>query len=198
MLIGLTGKSCSGKNYVGKLISDMGLLVWDMDKLCHDGLIENIDAIKSTFGDQVVCYNGKKVEVLRSEIAKVVFADASKRTALEDILYPWLKEKVLRWESNNPDKVLFLNGALLYRSEFDKLCKYVIYVDANHEIRLQRALVRDKISTENFEKRENSQKDVDFRVVKYRSEVHIIENNGANLEEVGQQVFAILKKLDII
>ena len=50
MIIGLTGKSCSGKNHVGKILQEIGLEVWDLDKMAHDGLDANSDAIIKLFG----------------------------------------------------------------------------------------------------------------------------------------------------
>ncbi|MBQ5392177.1 MAG: hypothetical protein IIU44_07385 [Spirochaetales bacterium] len=44
MIIGLVGKSCSGKNFVGGILEKAGILVWDLDVMCHEGLVENADA----------------------------------------------------------------------------------------------------------------------------------------------------------
>lgn len=198
MLIGLVGKSCSGKNFVGDILSSAGVLVWDMDKMCHDGLYENLDAIKSTFGENVVHRSSSGVVVSRAEIGRIVFRDPSKRTALEDILYPWLKQKVLQWKSANPDGVLVINGALLYRSGFDSMCDGIVYVDAPYETRLARARRRDAVSSEDFERREAAQADVDFRSVTYRAPLYVIVNDGDNLDELNRQVFAMCDKFAII
>ena len=82
MVIGLTGKSCSGKNYVGRVLEGIGLEVWDTDKMCHDGLNENIRAIVSEFGEGVV----QGSEVSRPALGKIVFSDPERRKALENIL----------------------------------------------------------------------------------------------------------------
>ncbi len=198
MIVGLTGKSCSGKNFVGEILKSRGLLVWDTDAMCHDGLYLNIDAIISVFGpDVVIEEEGKKV-VSRARIGKVVFSDPAKRKALEDILYPWLEEQVLQWRRENPDGVLVLNGALLYRSGIHRLCSCVIYVDATHEVRLSRALKRDGITEEAFERREDAQRDVDFRVVDYGIPVHVVVNNEFNVDKLNRQVFNICDNIGIL
>ena len=198
MVIGLTGKSCSGKNYVGDILASKGLEVWDTDKMCHLGLNDNIRAIVSEFGEDVVVSTGGRPEVSRSALGKIVFSDPQRRKALEDILYPWLGEKVIRWIESNPDGVLVLNGALLYRSGFCGLCKAVIYVDASYEERLKRAIERDGLDEEAFLMRENSQQDVDFRDVTYPVPLYVISNNGSNLDEVNRQLFDICDKLGIV
>lgn len=198
MVIGLTGKSCSGKNYVGTLLEKKGLEVWDMDKMCHEGLYENIDLVVKAFGEDVVTRDGDHVEISRAKIGQVVFRCPQKRTELEGILYPWLREKVLSWKASNGCDVLVINGALLYRSGFDGLCDAVIYVDATYEVRLARVRERDGIDEASFALRESSQADVDFRAVKYRAPLYVVTNNDANLAELNRQVFSICDKLDII
>ena len=105
MVIGLTGKSCSGKNYVGEILASKGLEVWDTDKMCHDGLNDNIRAIVSVFGEEVIRHSDGKEEVSRPALGKIVFSDPARRKALEDILYPWLGKKVEEWTSYDIEDV---------------------------------------------------------------------------------------------
>ena len=198
MVIGLTGKSCSGKNYVGEILASRGLEVWDTDKMCHDGLNDNIRAIVSEFGEEVIQHVGNRTEVSRPALGKIVFSDSARRKALEDILYPWLGKKVEAWIKDNPDGVLVLNGALLYRSGFCSLCSCVIYVDASYEVRLKRAIERDGLEEKAFLLREKSQQDVDFRDVSYPVPLYVVSNNDSNLDEVNRQISDICVKLDIV
>ena len=194
MVIGLTGKSCSGKNYVGQVLEGIGLEVWDTDRMCHDGLNENIRAIVSEFGEGVV----QGSEVSRPALGKIVFSDSERRKALEDILYPWLRKKVEEWIAGNPDGILVLNGALLYRAGFCDLCECVIYVDASYETRLRRAMERDGLDEKAFMLREMSQQDVDFRDVTYPVTLYIVSNNESNSEEVNRQIFDICDRLGVV
>ena len=193
MVIGLTGKSCSGKNYVGRVLEGIGLEVWDTDRMCHDGLNENIRAIVSEFGEGVV----QSTEVSRPALGKIVFSDPERRKALENILYPWLRKKIEEWIKRNPEGNLVLNGALLYRAGFCELCSCVIYVDASYETRLRRAIERDGLDEKTFMLREKSQQDVDFRDVSYPVNLYIVSNNDSNSDEVNRQIFDICVKLGI-
>ena len=198
MIIGLTGKSCSGKNYVGELLKARGLEVWDTDIMCHNGLNENIRAIVSEFGKEVLIERDGRTEVSRPALGKIVFSDPDKRRVLEGILYPWLRNLVLEWKAENPEGNLVLNGALLYRAGFCDLCSCIIYVDASYEIRLKRALERDKLDEKTFLLREKTQTDVDFRDVDYGLPLYIVANNGSIFEEVNRQVIDICDKLGIV
>ena len=173
MLIGLVGKSCSGKNYVGTMLERMGFEVLDLDVLGHEGLSANADAIESV-------------------------DDPSLRKALEDILYPWMERRILEHEALRGGSVLVLNGALLHRAGIDRLCKAVIYVDAPYEVRLKRAFERDGISEEAFQKREAAQEDVDFRDNAYRCPVFVVENGfGAEKRELNRQIVEICDRIGI-
>ncbi len=198
MIVGLIGKSCSGKNYVGQILSDLGLEVWDTDEMCHQGLVEKVEAVKKAFGEEVVSIIDGQTIVSRKEIGKVVFSNPEKRAELEGILYPWLKAKILAWRDLNPGGVLVVNGALLYRAGFHRICDCAIYVDAPYETRLGRAMERDGISKEAFDLREASQSDVDYRDVDYGIPMYVVDNGGSKLEEVNRQVFNICDKLDIL
>ena len=198
MIVGLTGKSCSGKNFVGRILSNAGLLVWDTDAMCHDGLNINYDTIISLFGPEVGTEIDGVKAISRPALGQIVFSDSSKRKMLEGVLYPWLEKQILKWDSENPDGVLVLNGALLYRSGLTRLCSCVIYVDALYEVRLNRAIERDGITEETFQKRENAQKDVDFRDVDYGIPLHIVTNNDFNIEKLNRQVFNICANIGIL
>lgn len=198
MLIGLVGKSCSGKNYVGSLLEEMGLEVLDLDVLGHEGLDVNAGSIEQVFGHDVMSEEGGAMHVSRKALSKKVFDDPSKRKALEDILYPWMESRILEHETLCGGSVLVLNGALLHRAGMDRLCKAVIYVDAPYEVRLKRAFGRDGVSEEVFQKREAAQADVDFRDNAYVCPVFVVENGfGVEKRELNRQIVAICDRIGI-
>lgn len=198
MLIGLVGKSCSGKNYVGTLLERMGFEVLDLDVLGHEGLCANAGAIESVFGNDVMTTEDGVLSVSRKALSRKVFDDPSLRKALEDILYPWMERRILEHEALRGGSVLVLNGALLHRAGMDGLCKAVIYVDAPYEVRLKRAFERDGISEEAFQKREAAQEDVDFRSNAYRCPVFVVENGfGAEKIELNRQIVDICDRIGI-
>lgn len=167
MIIGLTGKSCSGKNFVSQMLSRRGFTVMDLDRECALIRRRCQTEILQVFNTQDP-----------KEIAKIVFSDPQKRKQLEDILYPRLKEQILNCKYD-----LVINGATLHRSGFDGLCSYIIYVDAPYEVRCKRALKRDKITQEAFFNREQAQADIDYRTADYRCPVYVLDNSDSVKEE---------------
>ena len=196
MFIGLVGKSCSGKNYVGQLLQDKGYEVWDLDKLCHEALLleENVRAVVKAFGPQVLASG----VVSRKALSQIIFENPAKRTDLENILYPWLIKKVISNEAFGTFvPVIFLNGALLRRAGLDAYCHFIVYVDAPYEDRLKRAISRDGIVPQAFEKREAAQEDVDFRENKYKAPILVINNaNGTKDLELIRQINIICDRIN--
>ena len=194
MFLGLVGKSCSGKNYVGQLLQERGYEVWDLDVLCHEALTleENVQAVVKAFGSEVL-ENGV---VCRKTLSRLVFENPAKRFDLEEILYPWLVKKVVSYEGSS---VVFLNGALLRRAALDAYCTFIVYVDAPYEDRLKRALSRDGITEQAFEKREEAQGDVDFRENQYKAPILVINNaEGIKNLELIRQINIICDRIEMI
>ena len=196
MFVGLVGKSCSGKNYVAKLFAKRGYQVLDLDELCHKAfeLEPIISEIEKAFGPQII--NKEDGTVSRKALGRIVFDNPSKRLVLENILYSWLKKEIPSLASG---EVTLLNGALLRRAKLDELCSLIIYVDAPYEDRLERVLKRDKITAEDFEKREAAQADVDFRNNKYKAPVLVLNNYKDTKElELIRQINIICDRINSI
>lgn len=196
MFIGLVGKSCSGKNYVGEILQGKGYEVLDLDKLCHKGLEDkdNVQAIVKAFGFDVL----DESFISRKALGKIIFENPSKRETLERILYPWLIEEIKN-RANANKSVIFLNGALLRRAGLDSYCSFIVYVDASYEDRLKRAISRDGITESGFEKREEAQKDVDFRENEYKAQILVINNNNETKKlELIRQINIICDRIETI
>jgi len=162
MLIGLAGRICSGKNYVGRLLTLRGLEVWDLDRVA-----EKIRRNKRTEVMNLLGTTDK------AEIASIVFNNPEKLAELENLIYPELKKQILEYPYD-----LVINGALLKTGGFDSICDFVIYVDAPREERQRRAEAYRGITAQEFERRDITQSFTDPSVSKYECPVVVIENFG--------------------
>ena len=175
MIIGVTGKSNSGKNTACKILEALGLTVWDLDK--------EAAKVREKYKDKVI-------DIFKTDnpgkIAKQAFSDYNKLHALEKIIFPVLMQKIENHKGN-----LVINGALLHRSGFDSLCSFIIYIDSDFEERLKRGIKRDNISEQQFLDRERMQQDVDYRNVKYRCPVNVVNNNG-NIKDLENDIRIII------
>ncbi len=157
MVIGLTGRSCAGKDEVASIFRQKGFYVIDEDHLGHVALDANLSKIHSSFPSAVV--NGK---VDRKILGKLVFSDPSNLARLEQISHPWMKEETSRLvkEGLERGEVVVINAAILVRLDLVSLCDEIVFVDAPFEIRARRAAIRDGIDEASFAKREANQKDI--------------------------------------
>src|SRR5262249_39728091 len=119
-------------------------------------------------------------------VAKIVFAAGNEpeRKFLEQLTHPRI-EALLQDEltalrnSPDPPPVVVLDAALLFEAGWDKLCDKILFVDAPHDIRLERAVARGW-STEQFAAREAAQLPVEEK----RSRSQIVIRNARTLENI--------------
>lgn len=177
MIIGLTGKSCSGKNRVAELLDSEIFSIIDEDKLGHIALSANKDKIKETFGGEVIGQDG---EVDRKKLGPIVFASQENLEKLNSISHPWMVEETLRLakEISDSGKIAVINAAILEKMGLDAYCDEFIFVLSSYEKREERALKRDGITKEAFKARAASQADIGQRLFSSGKKVVTIINNS--------------------
>lgn len=153
LIIGLTGSIATGKTFVAKCFAKLGAAVFDADETVHDLL---------TYGGEVV---GKVREVFpesyiegcicRKTLGKIVFNDAAKRKILESIIHPIVATKREAFINSAKTKrvgFVVLEIPLLFESEVKTKCDYTIVTVADYEVQKSRALEREGMSLERFNK----------------------------------------------
>lgn len=184
MIVGLTGKSCSGKDSVSRMLGDNFATI-DVDKLGHIALEKNKERLVECFGEGII--SGQTID--RKKLANIVFSDKKKLTQLNNITHPWMVKETLREcrEIENKGKIAVINCALLESMGFVKYCDEIIYVESSYPKRLERALKRDSLTAEAFKKRDDNQKEIGILLFSSGKKVFKIIND-AGLEELSRQV----------
>lgn len=184
MIVGLTGKSCSGKDTFASMLDDRFVVI-DVDKLGHIALESNKEAVREAFGDEVM--SGGIVD--RKKLGPIVFSDKKKLETLNSILHPWMVEETMREARRIEESghIAVINAALLEDMGFVKYCSEVILVISPYEKRYERARERDNITEENFRKRTNSQKNIGLGLYSSGKKVITIINDK-EIEELSRQV----------
>ena len=184
MIIGLTGKSCSGKDYVAHLFGEEFVVI-DEDNLGHVALDNNREKLVAAFGDSIIT-DGK---VDRKKLGPIVFSDKEKLEKLNSISHPWMVAETLRLcrEAESEGKIAVINAAILEKMGFVPYCNEVVLVSSPYSERLKRAVMRDKITPEAFEKREENQKDIGSTLSNGGVKVTNIINDG-DKESLSRQV----------
>lgn len=159
-VIGITGGIGSGKSTVSNIIKNNNFPVIDCDEISRE-LTQNDDAVLSEisrcFGDSVFDDNGN---LLRQELANIVFSDSSKKKILEDIVVTRIFEIVrddLSKHRSLGTKLVFIDAPLLIETGLNRLCDICVLVTADIETRINRVEKRDRISRDRVLERINNQ-----------------------------------------
>ncbi len=102
-----------------------------------------LDEIRSEFGDSVIADDGS---LDRAAMRKLVFGDDSKRTKLESILHPRIRDEAFQQASVSDAPYVIIVVPLLFESPMKDAMDRILVVDCSVETQLQRLLARDNES----------------------------------------------------
>jgi dephospho-CoA kinase len=178
-IIGLTGPYCAGKNHIAGLLEKRGLPVLDVDKLGHQAIAGEREAIVSRFGADILGPGG---EVDRRRLGAKVFGKPGELAALEALVHPAANRLTLRWLEGQGGRPCVVNAALLHKSSVFGRLDAVIVVTAPCLTRLLRAKKRDRLPWPALIRRFRSQRGF---VSRYRdknfsgnADIYVIGNRG--------------------
>ena len=179
IVVGVTGKYCSGKNTVTELLVERGYLEIDVDRVGHDALLSEEARVIDEFGAAV---RGDDGRIDRKALGGIVFDDRAALARLEAIVHPVMvadvRERIdaVRSAAEPPPGVV-INAAILVRMRLDELCDTVIYVRSPFLTRLRRARERDGARLRDVLKRLRSQRDVDPQHSKSHADIQSVQND---------------------
>lgn len=153
MIIGICGKSGSGKSFLAKSIGEHfnNAIHIDIDKIGHHALEDETikEKLVMEFGDIL-----KDNQIDRSILGNIVFKDKKKMKLLEFYTWEYMKNCTLEIINANKDKIIILDWILLSIVDLFKMCDIKILLDVSYDERIKRVLNRDNISIEKFAIRE--------------------------------------------
>lgn len=180
---GLTGSIACGKSSVSDYLIQQGYIVLDSDKIVSEAYQDKaiLKQIEDVFGT-----TNKK------EISKIAFNDQSKLKVLEDIIHPYVINKLQEGKEKYHDRsFIFLDIPLLFESHLEYLCDKIIVVYLSYDNQVHRLMERDGISEEYAKKKIDSQLSVEYK--KEHADI-VIDNNG-NQEDLINEVKNMLERI---
>ena len=177
--IGITGGISTGKTTfcrgLGELIPDAKF--FDADKAARD-LVDLDPQVKEElrreFGPETYFPGGA---LDRERLRAIIFQDAAKKSALEKILHPRIRQQ---WSAeaekhrHSPD-FFFADIPLLYETGGETLCDRVVVIACSRDIQLARLLERGRIDHAAAEQIIDSQMPL---AEKIKRADHVVWNNG--------------------
>ena len=138
LIVALTGGIGSGKTTVGGIFSELGAVVIDSDQLARAVLergSKGFDLVVAKFGDAIL----KNGELDRSLLATLVFNDSQKRSELESITHPLIRQSFAEIISSLPSESIIINQIpLLFESKGAYKFDHIITISAPEELRTER------------------------------------------------------------
>ena len=178
--IGITGGISTGKTTFCECLREIlpKATFFDADQAAHDlagNDPEVKEMIRREFGPEIFSANG---DLNRAEMRSIVFADAEKRRALEQILHPRIRRQwSLQAESRrNSSDLFFADIPLLYETGGETLCDTVVVVACSASVQLERLVSRTRLPRSEVEQMIRSQMPL---AEKIRRADHVVWNNGA-------------------
>lgn len=193
-IIGILGGIGSGKSSVADIFGDLGCAVINADTLAHQELAR--EKVKSElvelFGSEILADDSS---LDKKSLAEKVFDDQSKLEKLNKIIHPRVLKRtetlIEKYKGQNEVKAIVLDMPLLLEVGWDKRCDYLVFIDADREIRLKRIRKSGKIDETSLKNRENFQILLD----KKASMADYIIDNNSDFSALVRQVTEIFTKI---
>ena len=186
-VVGLTGNIGSGKSTVAKAFVALGIPVFNSDEEAKKAYtIPSIqDEVKTILGIEI----DFSKDYWKSEIASIIFSNVEKRLRLEKLIHSFVQNEFISWKAKQNTKYIIREAALAESFQPEN-CNWLIEVNANRETRLQRVILRSRLTEEDFNKRDSLQK----KNEKFPSnKIFTIENNANDC--ILNDILAIHEKL---
>ena len=176
--IGITGGISTGKSTFCDCLREIipAAKFFDADVAAHalPKLPEVKQEILGQFGSEVFSPEG---DLNRAKLRAIVFADATKRRSLEQILHPRIRRQWMAQAErhrNSPD-FFFADIPLLYETGGETLCERVVVVACSHKVQLDRLVKRKSLKGSEAEQMIKSQMPLEEKI---KRADHVVWNNG--------------------
>lgn len=196
VLVGLTGSIGAGKSTVADLFEEAGIPVLRADRIARELMTSDPEMraeIVEAFGPAAY----RDGELDRSWLAQQVFNDRQKLETLNAIVHPrTIAAQGVRARQlfDEGTRVVACEAALIFETGGENRFDYIVVVDAEPEIRYQRAAGRDSAAIEQIRQRDAMQMSAQHKVE--RADFVIRNNDGLEqLRTSASFVISLLKAL---
>ncbi|HRT99933.1 MAG TPA: dephospho-CoA kinase [Ignavibacteriales bacterium] len=196
LVVGITGGIGSGKSTFCEILTQNNFPVIHSDNMAKE-IMATDDAVKKriieTLGTQSYFNDGK---INTHYLRDIVFNDFEKLQILNSIVHPAVikktKEKIEDLKKNN--HIIFVESALIYEANFDKLFDFIILIYSEQRERLRRVKQRSNLTDEEILKIMQTQIPDEEK----RKYADIIVENNDNIDDLKNRAKFILTILNTL
>ena len=186
--VAITGGIGSGKSTFANYLASKGYAVINADDISKD-ILSFDEKIKKKIIKEFGRDSYKDGKLNKKFIASRVFSNPANLFKLNSILHPQVLQKIdtlikIKYKDEN---IVFIEAALIYEADLEKMFNYVILVTADFNIRLKRCIESGKFTEDDFIKRDKNQ--IPQEEKEKRADF-IFSNNGSEKD--------LIKKADLL
>lgn len=196
-IIGVTGSSGSGKTTLSQILNERDdVKIIDADKVVRELSIpgtEYLNSIKETFGQEVFLEDGN---LNRKMLAQKIYNDNASREKLNNLTFNYVVKEIITRIKNIKDeniKFAIIDAPLLFESNLDKCCDFVIALIADFELKVRRICKRDNIDEETAKSRLSIQNNDSY----YTEKADFVIQNSEN-SDLKTEIEKIFEKIERI
>ena len=154
--IAITGGIGSGKSAALEILRDLGYPAFSCDEIYKD-VIQSVDYIKSVEALFPAAVKNEAID--RTALSEIVFNNKEKLKQLNDLAHPLIMDSLFYEMKMANNEIAFAEVPLLFEGDFENLFNKVIYITRDNDQRIAAIIHRDKISTEEAQRRIDNQFD---------------------------------------
>jgi dephospho-CoA kinase len=176
MVVGITGGIGSGKSTACQIFRVLGIPIYDADSRAkwlmeHDPPLQA--SIKNLLSEQAFDSDGR---LNNAYIAELVFKNPALLAKLNALVHPAVAVDTSKWLEAQTSPYVLKEAALLFESGASRNMDAVIVVHADEQIRIERVMLRNKITEEQVKDRIKRQMP---ETEKLRLADYVILNDGS-------------------
>lgn len=196
----VTGGIGSGKSVVCSILKERyGIPVYEADlraKQLYVEVPEMLDDMETKLG---VSLRNSSGEFVPSLLAEIIFNDSDALRLVEDMLFPVLMKDFADWaERQDCEVVAFESATVLEKQQFEGFGDLVLLVAAPVQLRLSRAMERDKASREKIQARISLQSSMNMLSDGHEdSRVDFVLKNDSSFENLELHLKEFMEKYSL-
>jgi dephospho-CoA kinase len=196
IVIGLTGGIASGKSTVAKMLSELGAVVIDADKVGHEAFRPHTEAwrkVMAAFGKDIL---GQNEEIDRSKLAQLVFNDPKALKKLNRTMHPLMHrivEKRIEALRCQGIEVVVLEATLLVEAKWTDLVDQVWVTITPGDTVINRLVSQKGFTEEQAKARIDSQTPISQR----EKRADVVIKNDSDIDKLRKKVEGLWRKLQL-
>lgn len=186
LVLGLTGSIATGKSTAVEVFRKAGYPVVDSDLIAREVVepgTSGLAAIVAYFGKNILNSDGT---LNRKALGQLIFSDDQKRTALNQLLAPFLEERIVGdiQAAKKTSDLVIADIPLLYEQGYERHVDQVAVVYIPEKLQIERLMKRNHLTEDEALQRVKSQESIEMK----KNKADVVFDNQGTVAELEKQI----------